>query len=416
MSLLVFSVLPALGILDRVQSYPQQGTIDLGIHGDTTTDELLGRLRKFFELLVEPFVGREEEARALTLAVLSREHAILIGEPGTAKSALARRAADLVKARFFKYLLTKYTEPSELFGPLDINALKEGKYVRITTGKLPEAEIVFLDEVFNANSAILNALLSIMQERIWYDGYSDIKVPLWSLVGASNRVPDEPELEAVYDRFLLRQYTRPLSENKWSELLEAGWKIEAGLVPKPEPVLTMDLLKKAYELLFSVNLEPIKQKLLKLYAVFEERGIHLTDRRKTKALKVIAANALLEGRLTAQERDLLALKYIAPHDIDDFDRVSVVLSEELRMPERYVRELNDIRANVREAARLLTTLKSYDPRLVDLFRSLKIARSRILTITRDVDDRGVRALAEEVLREIDDVLEKISRKLDAYTI
>ncbi len=388
----------------------------MGATSGLGVDQLLERVRRFYELLAEPFVGREEEARAITLAILSREHVILIGEPGTAKSALARRAAELIQARFFKYLLTKYTEPSELFGPLDINALKEGKYVRITRGKLPEAEIVFLDEVFNANSAILNALLSIMQERVWYDGYTEIRVPLWTLIGASNRVPEEAELEAIYDRFMLRQYTKALPENKWSELLEAGWKIEAGLVPRPEPVLDMDMVKKLYDLVFNVNLEPVKQKLLRIYAVLEERGIHLTDRRKTKALKIIAANALLEGRLTANERDLLVLRFIAPRDIDDFDRITVILTEELRMPERYIRELNDIRANVREASRLVGALKSYDPRLVDMFRSLKIARSRILTILRDVDDRSVKALAEQVLREIDDVLEKISRKLDAYTL
>ena len=384
--------------------------------GKPTVGELLERVKKFYELLVEPFVGREEEARAITLAILAREHVILIGEPGTAKSALARRAAELIKARFFKYLLTKYTEPSELFGPLDLNALKEGKYVRITTGKLPEAEIVFLDEVFNANSAILNALLSIMQERVWYDGYSEIRVPLWSLIGASNRVPDEAELEAIYDRFMVRQYTKPLPENKWSELLEAGWRIEAGLIPTPEPVLDMSMLKRIHDLVYNVNLEPIKQKLLRVYAVLEERGIHLTDRRKTKALKIIAANAILEGRLSASERDLLVLKFIAPRDIDDFDRIMVILTEELRMPERYIRELNDIRANVREAARLVATLKSYDPRLVDLFRSLKIARGRILTILRDSDNDSVKNLAEQVLREIDETLEKISRKLDAYTL
>ena len=372
---------------------------------------LLGRVRLLYEKLQEPFIGREEEARALVLALIAREHAVLIGEPGTAKSALARRLAELVNARFFKYLLTKYTEPSELFGPLDLKALREGRYTRITRGKLPEAEIVFLDEVFNANSAILNALLSIMQERVWYDGYTEIRVPLWSLIGATNRVPEEPELEAVYDRFLLRQYARPLPENKWSELLDAGWRLEAGQVGSTGPVLALEDIAEANKLMFSVDLSPVKPKLLRLYAILEERGIHLTDRRKAKTLKIIAANALLEGRLRAEERDLIVLKYTAPRDIADFDKVSVILSEELKMPERFIKELQDIRANVQEAARLVETMRSYDPRLVDLYRSLKIAKSRILNIRRDTDDERVHALARDTLREIDELLEKISYKL-----
>ena len=373
--------------------------------------EILRRVGQLYRELHAPFVGREEEARAIVLALLAREHAVLIGEPGTAKSAMVRRLAELLSARFFKYLLTKYTEPSELFGPLDLKALREGKYVRITHGKLPEAEIVFLDEVFNANSAILNALLSIMQERVWYDGYTEIRVPLWTLVGATNRVPEEPELEAVYDRFLVRQYARPVPETKWGDLLEAGWRIEAGKLPPTKPVMSLDELAEAHKLLFDVDLSPIKPKLLKLYAILEERGLHLTDRRKTKTLKIVAANALLEGRMRAEERDLIVLRYIAPRDISDFDKVNVILSEELRMPERFIKELNEIRANVREAGQLVDSIRSYDPRLVDLYRSLKIAKSRIVSIMRESDDPKVQALARETLNDIDSVLEKISLKL-----
>ncbi len=373
--------------------------------------EMLARLARFSEMLAEPFVGREEEAKVITLGLLSREHVLLVGEPGTAKSAIARRAAELLEARFFKYLLTRFTEPSELFGPLDIEALKHGKYRRITAGKLPEAEIAFLDEIFNANSAILNSLLSIMQERVLYDGYAELRVPLWSLIAASNRIPDEPELEALYDRMLLRHRTKPLSENKWAKLLEASWRIEMGAIPPARPVLTLDDLSGLHRLLFKVDLSQVKPKLLKLYAVLEERGIHLTDRRKGKALKIIAAQALLEGRMTAEESDLLSLKYVAPRDVEDFDKVEIILSEELRTPERFFRELTEIGENVQQVAKSIKSMGSYDPSLIDIYRSLRAARSRVSLILRETDDIEVRRKGLDVIRSIDEILDEISRRL-----
>jgi len=372
---------------------------------------ILGIPQKFVAELAYPFVGREEEAKVLTLALLAREHVVLIGEPGTAKSALARRAADLLNVRFFKYLLTRYTEPAELFGPLDIRGLKEGVYRRITRGKLPEAEIAFLDEIFNANSAILNALLSILQERVLYDGYTEIKVPLWTMIGASNRVPDEPELEALYDRMLLRHFTKPVEENKWSELLDASWRIESGKIPPPTSIMNMDDLRRLHKMVLEVDYQGVKGKLLKLYAIFEEKGIHLTDRRKGKALKVIAAHAVLHGRLKVNEEDLVVLKYIAPRDEDDLDKVIAIIAEELKTPAKYLRELADIEANTRELSRIIETIPEYDPSLVEVHRNLRIARERVLELARESGNETVEAKAQEVIYQIDALLEKISRKL-----
>ncbi len=373
--------------------------------------ELVNLARKFIEELSAPFVSREEEAKVIALALLAKEHAIFIGEPGTAKSALARRAAELLNARFFKYLLTRYTEPSELFGPLDIKALREGKYVRITKGKLPEAEIAFLDEIFNANSAILNALLSILQERILYDGYSEIKVPLWTLIAASNRVPDEPELDALYDRLLLRHYTRPVAEDKWSKLLDAAWAIERGEAPPARPILSLKELEQLHKVVLSVDLSPVREKLLKLYVILEEKGLHLTDRRKGKALKVIAAHAVINGRTSATEEDLMVLKYIAPRDEDDFEKVSVVLAEELKTPMRYMRELSEIHANIREAFNLVEQMPEYDSRLLDMLKTVKVTRERILTLARESGDRSIEQYANEIVEEVDELLEKIAKKL-----
>ncbi len=373
--------------------------------------ELLHLAHRFEEELGRPFVGREEEARAIALSIISGEHIVLIGEPGTAKSALARRAAELINARFFKYLLTRFTEPDELFGPLDINALKQGVYVRITKNKLPEAEIAFIDEIFNANSAILNMFLTIMNERVLYDGYNEIKVPLWTMIAASNQVPDEPELQALYDRFLYRHFVKPVSEDKWMELLDAVWSIESGLYVKAEPILTMDHIRSLNKLLFEVDLSKVKEKLVKLYAILEDHGIHITDRRKGKALKAIAASALLSERTVATEDDLLVLKIVAPRDREESEQVTAILMDEIKASEKYLRELAEIEVNVREAKQYIMGITEFEPRLVDYLRSFESVRDKVRRIAEETSDENVRRKALDVLAEIGDVITLIRRKL-----
>jgi len=367
--------------------------------------------------LSKPFVGREEESKVVLLALLTKEHAILIGEPGTAKSALIRRAAQLLNMKCFTYLLTKYTEPAELFGPLDINALKEGKYVRITAHKLPEAEIVFLDEIFKANSAILNTLLTIMNERLFYDGYTEIKVMLWSLFGASNEVPQDPELEALYDRFLLRHYVRPLSEDMWKDLLKHSWSIEKYGYPQSEITLDRTTLENINQLIYMVDFDAVESKLLKIFSILESKNLHITDRRKGKALKVIAAHAILNNRLIANEEDLMTLKFIVPHDIDDFERVNIILSEELKTSYRYLRELEEIAVSIKEVNNYIVSFPKINSRfieyrLLEIYRDLESTRDRVLSMVRETNDEKVHKKGAEVIENINEVLEKIKRKME----
>ncbi len=377
--------------------------------------EFLDLPKKFMDSLMTPFVGREEEAKVLTLALLTKEHIILIGEPGTAKSALARRAAELMNAKFFMYLLTKYTEPAELFGALDINSLKEGIYRRITKDRLPESEVAFLDEIFNANSAILNALLSLLNERVIYDGYNVVRVPLRTLISASNRIPDEPELDALYDRLLLRHYAKPVGEDMWRQLIDSAWEIEFTTKwAVKEPIMSVEHLDKLYSYLSQVDLSGVKSKLLKIYAMLEEKGIHLTDRRKGKVLKVVSAHSVLNGRLKANEEDLIVLKYIAPRELDDFEKVSALLSEELKTPIKYMKELNEIYNNIKEAAKFVDSATETDPRLVELIRSLKATRDRVVALGKESGDEKVDSFSKEVLDEIDRLMEKVARKLGIY--
>src|SRR5438552_11716173 len=143
------------------------------------SETVVARLRaEVIDPLKQRFVGRDEVVDLIALAIVAGEHLFLHGPPGTAKSALIRQFASAVRGRYFEYLLTRFSEPNELFGPIDLVRLREGTVATVTTGMLPEAEFVFLDELFNANSAILNNLLTVLNERIYCRGAEVLRLPV----------------------------------------------------------------------------------------------------------------------------------------------------------------------------------------------------------------------------------------------
>ena len=175
-------------------------------------DGLPQRLRNgLISPLQRRFVGRDEVIDLITLAAVAGEHLFLYGPPGTAKSLLVRSFADGVRCRYFEYLLTRFSEPNEIFGPIDLAKLREGSVTTVTTGMLPEAEFAFLDELFNANSAILNNLLTVLNERVYRRGIETHRLPLITAFAASNHLPEDDALQALFDRFLLRCAVLPLS-------------------------------------------------------------------------------------------------------------------------------------------------------------------------------------------------------------
>jgi MoxR-like ATPase len=147
----------------------------------------------------------------MVISVLAGEHIALIGPPGTAKSALVRTFSQLIASRYFEYLLTRFTEPSEVLGPIDINELRSDRYIRRERGKLPTARLVFLDEIFKASSAILNALLTVINERKFYQDGVPVPVRLKILFAATNEIPEHSELGALKDRFVLMAACRSVS-------------------------------------------------------------------------------------------------------------------------------------------------------------------------------------------------------------
>ncbi len=271
--------------------------------------EVAKRLR---EQVITPlkrrFVGRDEVIELIALAVVGGEHLFLLGPPGTAKSALIRHFAGALHSRYFEYMLTRFSEPNEIFGPVDIARLRDGVVATITEGMLPRAEFAFLDEIFNANSAILNNLLTVLNERTYRRGAELHRLPLLSLFSASNSLPEDDALGALFDRFLLRCHVGNLPRDSMPELLRAGWDLERPA--EQSPAVSADELRALAALLWQVDLsralEPYADAVFKL----RDLGVDFSDRRAVKVQKLLAASALLCGRMTADASDLWVLRYV----------------------------------------------------------------------------------------------------------
>jgi MoxR-like ATPase len=275
----------------------------------TDSDDVVGRLRReVIDVLKQRFVGRDEVIDLIALAVVAGEHLFLHGPPGTAKSALIRQFAQAVRGRYFEYLLTRFSEPNEVFGPIDLVRLREGTVATVTTGMLPEGEFVFLDELFNANSAILNNLLTVLNERIYRRGAETHRLPMLSLFAASNHLPDDEALRALFDRFLLRCHVDNLRRDAMPHLLAAGWALE-----KSRPIetnLSAEDLRRLSAQVYEVDLTPLEARYAELVFKVRDLGVALSDRRAVKVLKLVAASALLCGRMRAAPSDLWVLRYV----------------------------------------------------------------------------------------------------------
>jgi MoxR-like ATPase len=274
-----------------------------------TLDDAVARLRReVVDPLKRRFVDRDEIIDLIALAVTAGEHLILHGPPGTAKSALIRQFASAVRGKYFEYLLTRFSEPNEVFGPIDLVRLREGTVATVTSSMLPEAEFVFLDELFNANSAILNNLLTVLNERIYRRGAEVHRLPLLSLFAASNHLPEDQALKALFDRFLLRCHVENLKREELPRLLVAGWELErAG--PLESSVSAEDLralVRRVYE----VDVQGIAERYTGVVSKVRDLGVALSDRRVVKVLKLVAASAVLCGRQEAAVSDFWVFRYV----------------------------------------------------------------------------------------------------------
>jgi MoxR-like ATPase len=333
----------------------------------------------------EGLVEREVLLELVALGAVAGEHVLVIGPPGTAKSEAARRAARAFDARVFEYLLGRFTEPSELFGPIDLRRLREGVVEADVTGMLPEAEIAFLDEVFLGSTAILNTLLALLNERTYRRGHTQLRVPLRVCVAASNALPEDDSLAAFADRFLLRLFVAPVPDASLEALLEAGDRLAAHVAPRHAATLAaLDALTAAAR---EVELAPVRTSLAHAIRLLRKAGVALSDRRAVKTQRLVAAAAALEGRSAATTADLWPIVYALP-------------TEEAQELARSV--LADVLAEARNAALSAAALDASSSSAARAIRLEGDARALLEVVpTEEPALARWQLRAEGVLREID---------------
>lgn len=296
------------------------------------------RINRFRDSLGRFFVNKQEIIDLMCVAAIAQEPLLLIGPPGTAKSDIVVKFKDalgIAQEDYFEYMLTRFTEPSEIIGAIDIKELRDGRYIRKKEGKLPTAKLVFLDEIFKSNSAILNILLTIINEKKFYQEGKPEPVPLRVMFAATNEIPEQGELAALKDRFVLKVLSRSVQEDHFAELIDAGLQGEAykGLNQKPwiEGHATLDDFLKANRYMthlfaqrrpgetrgeeendrkkfFPDNVFKEYQRLVK--TLVREDKIFISDRKLVKLYKLFRVRSWLFSGGAVTKDDLRLLSYL----------------------------------------------------------------------------------------------------------
>ena len=294
------------------------------------------RIRNLIQILSAQMFEREQIIALCVLAGVAGANSFLYGAPGTAKSLISRRiAAGFEVTEYFEYLMNRFSTPEELFGPVSLKALKQDQYTRKTEHYLPKAEFAFLDEIWKASPAILNTLLTLLNEKTFKNGDVVQQVPLKVLISASNEIPQaEQGLDALYDRFILRLQVHPIQQQQhFFELLQAApsstkLKVSDELKIRRDELLTWR--EQIYHVALPAEvLNAFSQIREHLQQQFADQQIYISDRRWQRIAYLMKAAAFLNGRDQVIISDLFILKHCLWNQLEDMSFVEKILDQVL---------------------------------------------------------------------------------------
>ena len=324
------------------------------------------RILELYNKLNSFIIGHEEMTKAILVAAVAREHIVMIGPPGTAKSYTIHTFAKLLNASFYQYLLTRFTTYDELFGPVDVLAMTRGEYKR-NWSRIISSDFVFLDEIFKANSAILNALLSLMQERVVYDPFvgAPTKARLISLIGASNETPEDPELQAaLYDRFSIKVFIDYISDDAaFLRALQSRWLNNNDL----SPVATIDDINT----LSNYSIEILRSNIKDVGGVLKLYHLNVTSLAKNLRSKGI----LVSDRTIIEKLPKIFSAYLAIYGVT-VDNIMYAPYELMTWIARNKSELNDIRKTLDESLAEVAELAKKLEKAKEMLRAMNIAAAK----------------------------------------
>ena len=304
------------------------------------------KMSQIFVEMNNLFVERDELIKLMELAIVTGTNLLMLGPPGTAKSAITYELCGRIEnANYFQWMLNKTSDPSEILGPFSVKEMENDKFMRITTGKLPEAHIAFMDEVFKSNAPTLNALLTIMNEHIFYNDGKPVDVPLISMFGASNEPPEDESLDAMYDRFIFRMNVQYIHDAANKKRMHSNYvDNRAGLLNLVnKTTITLAEVQALQAAAKTVKVpKDIINKFIRLISDLDRQAVHISDRRQNECFKVMQGSAVLAGRNSVTLDDFKSLVYVL---WEKEEHIPLIESSILKMVNPYDDRFKELKEN-----------------------------------------------------------------------